>query len=189
MLFNIISTNNLLTLSCTSIEYDEIQVRACWYMFESTLESRYVRSGIVMLINCRFISFDHFDRKLEKAIYELERHYLPIKIRSIHIIKPRSHIFGVLKPLLFFLMGRRLRSRSQIHSGSTNQVMDSLIGYGMTQDVLPNDVGGDVTLDHHSWLAAKRERESRQLQEQQATEPTNQMDEDGRSMDIDDTQN
>lgn len=136
-------------------------------MFESSLESRYVRSGVVLIMNGRNMSFEHFDRKLEKAIYEMERFYLPIQIRSIHIIKPRSQIFHILKPLLFFLLGRRLRSRSQVHAGSTNEILESLTSYGMPAVVLPTEIGGDIVLDHSAWLAAKRDREHAQAAAEQ----------------------
>ena len=39
-------------------------------MFEASLESRYVRSGVILLMNRKNVSFEHFDCKLEKAIYK-----------------------------------------------------------------------------------------------------------------------
>jgi len=134
----------------------ESYLRTCWYMMECALENRLVRNGVVMLVNAHAVTFEHFDRKFEKMAFELERYAWPVKYRAIHIIKPRSQIFKVMKPIIFFLLGRRLRSRLKLHEGGAMDVLESLSSYGLSYEVLPTDIDGDVELNYDQWLAERR---------------------------------
>lgn len=126
---------------------------------EAALENKFVRNGMVVVVNARSMLFEHFDRKFEKLTFELERFAWPVKYRAMHFIKPRSQIFKVMKPIIFFLLGRRLRSRLQLHEGGPMEVLESLSGYGLSYEVLPMEIDGDVELNHAQWLQDRRELE------------------------------
>jgi hypothetical protein len=57
-------------------------------------------------------------------------------------------------------MGDRLRKRVRVHSGSEQKVLKALEKqFGLTKDVLPSDIGGNIVLDHGQWLADRLEED------------------------------
>lgn len=55
------------------------------------------------------------------------------------------------------MLGARLRKRICFHTGSNEAVQKTLLEpFGLTRDILPSELGGDVVLDQDAWLEARR---------------------------------
>jgi hypothetical protein len=67
--------------------------------------------------------------------------------------------FAVVFPLFKIFLGERLRKRLKLHAGTKEHVLQALAEpYGLTRDVIPAELGGDVALDARSWLDARLAR-------------------------------
>lgn len=54
------------------------------------------------------------------------------------------------------ILGTRLKKRVKVHSGSDEYVRADMEKYGLTDDIIPIEIGGQVVLDHSKWLAERR---------------------------------
>jgi hypothetical protein len=61
-----------------------------------------------------------------------------------------------LFPMVKLVLGERLKKRVKIHSGSDEYVRADLEKYGLTDNTIPTEIGGQVVLDHSQWLAERR---------------------------------
>lgn len=78
-----------------------------------------------------------------------------VRLSGAHVCQPPG-FFRLLIPLVKLVMGERLRKRIRFHTGSHEDVQKSLEPYGLTKDILPTELGGDVVLDQDAWLEARR---------------------------------
>jgi hypothetical protein len=62
----------------------------------------------------------------------------------------------VLKPIALALSDRRARLRTLIHDVPENEILNVLQEYGISKDMLPTGVGGDVIIDMPKWMANRR---------------------------------
>lgn len=55
-------------------------------------------------------------------------------------------------------MPERMRKRVRVHSGSEENVLNSLKEFGLEREVLPSDIGGDVVMDTDAWIQEMKSR-------------------------------
>lgn len=97
----------------------------------------------------------HFDRDLTKRIVSFVKGSLPVRLSGMHFCRP-TRILSTVFPLIKFLMGEHLRKRIKVHSRSESRAQAELDKYELYKDVIPQEVGGTVELDHDRWLEERR---------------------------------
>jgi len=132
--------------------------RVLWYYMHTVLEDeRFQKKGIVLIANSKNEKLNQFDPPLARMLTNSIRGCIPVRVAGIHMCHPPT-FFSLIFPILKLFMGEKLRKRVNIHSGSDQHVLKRLASpYGLTKDVLPTDLGGDVLLDNDSWLQARKE--------------------------------
>jgi hypothetical protein len=53
-------------------------------------------------------------------------------------------------------MGEVLRKRFHLHSGTTGQVLEDFSRWGISKDLVPKQIGGNVEVDSRKWIAERR---------------------------------
>lgn len=137
--------------------YDrESMARSMWYVIHAALEDETTqKKGIVFIVYPKHAKFANFDRTLVKINSDSAKGCLPIRISVMHVCHPPT-FFQIIFLFLKLLMGERLRKRFRLHGGSKEHVLDRLAEVGLTKDTLPSEVGGDIILDHTTWLAERK---------------------------------
>jgi len=134
----------------------ESMMRAIWYMLLAAIEDETTQNrGAIFVLYLKQSTLDQFDRKLLHRLLELEDKFVPIRFRSFHICHPGA-CFDIERPILQFLLGKRLRARMDVHQGTEEEVLIELDEYGMPPDRVPSIMGGKVVLDHERWLSNRR---------------------------------
>jgi len=133
------------------------QARAAAYMAMAALEDEETqRKGLVVIFWPAKERWDQPNREFITLMGKTVKGALPIRLSGAHICQPPAFIRLVL-PLVKMAMGERLRKRILFHTGSCEDVQKTLEPYGLTKDILPTELGGDVVLDQDAWLAARRQ--------------------------------
>mmetsp|Transcript_7639 Transcript_7639/g.10882 ORF Transcript_7639/g.10882 Transcript_7639/m.10882 type:complete len:380 (-) Transcript_7639:254-1393(-) len=130
-------------------------VRAFWYMIHATLEdSDTQKYGAVCLM--RTVSrLSQWDVIASKLMVDASRSALPIRVAAMHMCHP-SPIIGVVSRITKVFLGAKLRKRLYILEGSNEDVLETLKGYGISREAVPNFWGGKLVLDHEKWLNERR---------------------------------
>ena len=130
------------------------QVRAVWYMMHAALESETAQQhGVIALVSMKDVSVRQFDKELISQIADSLKGRLPVRLSAIHIFHPPI-VFAVIFPLIKLLLGPRLRKRIRLYS--KRNVLPELEPFGLTSDVVPTELGGNVVLDHEAWLEQRK---------------------------------
>lgn len=126
--------------------------RALFYLFDSlTLDPTIRRAGFVGIADYRNVSRSQISTKQQrhmKALFEV----MPIRIRSCHICHP-SPVMSYAYPILKYILGRSVRLRTRLHSGSEQYVLHELASCSLPRKCLPQELGGEVVLDLAQWVA------------------------------------
>lgn len=134
----------------------ESMVRTAWYMVHAVLEDETTqKKGVVFLACPRRAKMSNVDRKLMAMNVASIRGCLPLRLSALHICHPPT-FFGILFPLIRLLLGARLRERIRVHTGSDEKVLASLNEFGIAKDSVPNELGGNIVLDHARWLEDRK---------------------------------
>lgn len=143
----------------TDQEYDRTSMtRAFWYTMHALVEDEEIqKKGIVIIFHPRHFSKYSGDRILTKNNISSMRSCLPVRVDAIHCCHP-PFFFEFFYALLNNLLGERLRKRVIIHSGSNENVLQTLAEtYGIAKDKIPDFIeGGGLTLDYTGWLELRR---------------------------------
>ena len=138
----------------------ESMTRSLWYMIHATLEDETTQKrGITFMVYPRKATFAQFDRTQLKMNAESIQGCLPARVSGFHICHPPA-FFSLAFPIVKLFLGDRLRKRIHVHSGSEQKVLKALEQFGLTKDVLPSELGGNIVLDHEQWLADRLEEDS-----------------------------
>ena len=133
-------------------------IRATWYTFHCALQDESTQKhGVVMMVYPHHVQLHQFDRKLMKRNTECLKGAIPVRLAAFHVCHPPT-FFAIVWQLLKVFLGK-LRKRVKIHSGERDHVLAALSAFGLTKDVVPTDIGGDVVLDMESWLQQRRAME------------------------------
>ena len=74
-----------------------------------------------------------------------------VRISGIHFAHPPLQ-FSLFFSIIKIALGKRLRKRVKVHSGPDARVQADLAKYGLYQNVIPVEIGGQVILDQRKWL-------------------------------------
>ena len=132
-------------------------VRAFWYTVHAALEDEMTQKrGIILLLYPHRAHVSQFDRKLVSMNAASIKGCLPVRVGAFHICHPPA-FFTVVFPVLNFFLGKRLRARIKVHTGSETHILETLARYGISKESVPSDLGGDVKLDQKKWLEMRKE--------------------------------
>jgi len=136
----------------------ESAVRALWYVMHAVLEDEEVQKrGTIMLAYPKRAKLSQFDNKLVNMNISSIRGCIPVRVAAFHICHPPT-FFSIVFPIVKLFMGEKLRKRVKVHAGSDKHVLQRLASpFGLTKEVLPTDLGGEVVLHHDAWLKARKE--------------------------------
>jgi hypothetical protein len=101
------------------------------------------------------IKLSQFDKKLFKMNADSIRSCIPIRMTALYLCHPPK-IFSIIFPIIKVFMGDIIKKRLRVHSGTEEAVLKKLEETGLTKDMLPAQVGGDVEIDMVKWIAERR---------------------------------
>jgi len=120
-----------------AIHSKESVLRCFWYNIHNALEDEAVQQkGFILIVDVRNGDISkHFDRAAEKLKFHSINECLPMKLKSVHIIRPST--FGYLiMPIIKFIIGRILRLRFVVHTGTEKEILESFSSYGISEDII-----------------------------------------------------
>eukprot|EP00985_Skeletonema_marinoi_P035471 scaffold46653_cov285-Skeletonema_marinoi.AAC.1 len=123
----------------------ESLLRVVWYQVHVALRQESCQKrGVVVYVRC-IDRFMDWRPSLSKKIAAAGRGILPIRFAGMHFIHPPSYltlILAVVRPVV----GKKLRNRFYHHSGSVDDLLNSLSKFGLgDMDMLPTIFGGELT--------------------------------------------
>lgn len=128
----------------------ESMTRAVWLMMHEGLRDSMVqKKGIVLLGN--FKNTKTADRELAKQLLRSIQGCVPVRLAVYHIcnLKP---IVRLLLPFLMLFVSTKLRKRLNFHFGSDSEITKALMASGLSEDLIPTDIGGKARVYHEAWL-------------------------------------
>eukprot|EP00547_Thalassionema_nitzschioides_P004367 CAMPEP_0194216944 /NCGR_PEP_ID=MMETSP0156-20130528/20050_1 /TAXON_ID=33649 /ORGANISM="Thalassionema nitzschioides, Strain L26-B" /LENGTH=288 /DNA_ID=CAMNT_0038945835 /DNA_START=51 /DNA_END=917 /DNA_ORIENTATION=- len=142
-------------------KYDTPQsiVRTYWYVIHAALENRDCeKKGLIMIGDTQATKFRQFDRTVSKYLLASMQGAIPVRSSAFHLVKPPT-FFHIIYGFLKVFMSERMRKRILLHSGSHEKTLKKLEEhYGLTADMLPTEIGGNLKVDHMGWLQQRREK-------------------------------
>ena len=145
--------------------HDRMSVnRYAWYHFHIHLEDIEVqRRGMVAVGLFRINSPKQFDRIQAKLFISSIRDALPLNMVCLHICHAPT-FFNVVYPMLKFLMGKEMRLRVKIHSGSDETILQELEQFGIQRNVILKSMGGRYEIQIEKWLTNQQQLEANHQQ-------------------------
>lgn len=126
--------------------------RCLWYVLHALVETEEAQKyGVIVIIYPRHAHISQLDRQLMKINAESIKSCIPLRLAAVHACHPPVLMHIILDILRLFL-GKRLRQRMRVHSGSDETVLQHLEGYGLTKDLIPTPLGGNVVVDPSGWV-------------------------------------
>jgi len=120
----------------------ESLLRVVWYQVHQALIKESVqKQGVVVYVRCLYSMAD-WRPSLSKQIVQAGRGILPVRFAGMHFMNPPtflSIIMRFVKPLV----GKELRYRFYTHSGSVDNVLETLDKFSLgSRELLPVSYGG-----------------------------------------------
>ncbi|KAL7526693.1 hypothetical protein ACHAXR_001604, partial [Thalassiosira sp. AJA248-18] len=134
--------------------------RALWYVMHNLIEGNDVvqKLGFSVVVYPHRAKISVVDRKLMKLNMESMSGCLPIRIGGFHVCHPPWFFGKIVFPLMKLIMPDRMRKRVKVHVGTEDSVLNKLKEFGLSREVLPSEIGGDVILDTDSWIQDMKSR-------------------------------
>ena len=85
---------------------------------------------------------------------------MPIRLRSCHVVYPSPALYYLIWPVVRYIIGKEQRLRWILHNGAEERIIHDLEGYRFHRARLPKEVGGDLEVDTHQWVADRSVKES-----------------------------
>lgn len=104
-----------------------------------------------------------YDRKVWDGMKKYEEQCWPIRTVAWHICCPPTFAIRIIKPIMMALKNRSSRSRTIFHDVPESIIADILSTYGIAEDMLPDDMGGNVRFDQSEWIEQRRAIEIRNI--------------------------
>lgn len=137
----------------------ESMARTAWYTISAALEDETSQQkGIVLIVNPRKAKYSQFDRRLARLSVNAMQGRLPVRLSAIHVVHS-SYFFSIVYAVIKLFLRERTKKRFIFHSGSQDQVLESLSKMGLSLDVLPVDIGGKIVINQQQWLESRRLKE------------------------------
>jgi hypothetical protein len=133
------------------------QLRAIWYVFEVALEHPNISKGIVYLSTAKNASLWDFDVKVDGPAQHIVLKVLPVTLCAFHGCQLPPLICRYILPIWLALADRDSRCRTLVHDVQDSQLMNVLSGYGLSEEVVPTELGGKCQLDQHAWVEKRWE--------------------------------
>lgn len=134
----------------------ESMCRALWYVAHAALEDELTqRRGIVILVYPYQAKISQMDPGLIKMHVDSIKSCLPLRLSGIHLCHPPTFLKLVL-PVFKFFMGKRMRNRLKVHSGSKEKVVKHIEMFGLSKESIPEELGGNTKMDYPAWLEQRR---------------------------------
>lgn len=121
---------------------DDDLFMATWYQCHVCLSTELAQKrGVVFYIR-RAKSFSDDRLSLWKKLVTIPG-ALPIRVSALHIVNPPTFIKVTVR-IMKVMLSKKLRTRINVHSGSTDEALTSLSKFGLASDTLPEVFGGDL---------------------------------------------
>jgi len=121
-------------------------VRTVWCVLHTALQDIGAQKyGIVFVVKCSG-SLRQWDMRASKMLADSLKSCLPLRVGALHVCHPPSHIKIMLKISKIFL-GKKLRERVHVHSGSNEDVLEKVSKYGIGTESFPPVWGGEFILN------------------------------------------
>ena len=80
-------------------------------------------------------------------------------LSGLHFCRPPT-LLSWSFPILQAVLGSDLHNRVKLHASDDVEGHEK---YGLTENSIPEDIGGQMVLDHTQWLEDRRQQEARQV--------------------------
>eukprot|EP00521_Asterionellopsis_glacialis_P008014 CAMPEP_0195282380 /NCGR_PEP_ID=MMETSP0707-20130614/1274_1 /TAXON_ID=33640 /ORGANISM="Asterionellopsis glacialis, Strain CCMP134" /LENGTH=334 /DNA_ID=CAMNT_0040341345 /DNA_START=51 /DNA_END=1058 /DNA_ORIENTATION=+ len=144
----------------------ESMVKELWFMFHKAIEKEDETTDAIQKKGVVFLLGNGRPTKSPSPFHNLEEHkrfikestrdgstFLPIRNFSIHYFSPNVWVARMLEHLLP-QFGQKCRHRMIVHS-STNKTenLAKLAECGISPDIVPRELGGELNFDYQGWLS------------------------------------
>lgn len=92
--------------------------------------------------------------KIDKAVFSDLQYALPTRVVGIHHFTPNDWFEPLFQHPLHFLKPQLL-ARYRQYNGISDDNLATLSEHGISPEILPLEVGGELVFDYHSWLQNK----------------------------------
>jgi hypothetical protein len=119
-------------------------LRAVWYQVHVALRKDSVQKHGVVVFTKTINKLSDWRPSLSKKIALAGKGVLPVRFAGMHYVNPPT-LITVVMPIIRSVVGKKLRHRFYTHSGSTDEVLESLSRFGLgTKERLPVMFGGNL---------------------------------------------
>lgn len=125
-----------------------VSVRVSWYIAHLALKHESVhRNGVVLIDLNRGVTLNEWNRRRKKLFIKSFASCLPLKVKALHLVtNMMARNIGI--PAMKNIMTPYLRLRTREHSGTDNEVLESLSKFGLTFE------------EGHDWMGPSRPNSS-----------------------------
>lgn len=115
-------------------------------------QSTNIGSDCVQIIYDKTSTIFDFPRAVYDRLIEFEKACLPLRYAAFHSCCPNVMMNTVMRPVMLALSEKRARSRIIVHHVPESAILDALISYGITDDMLPTELRGTIVLNQREWM-------------------------------------
>ncbi len=120
------------------------------------VESRGFQAVLVPLRKTDCFCEREWHRRSFRVFTSLFAYIFSVLHRASHFVRA-PWIFRILHPLVRRFMNRSMRRREVIHDGSGAEMLQSLARYGITGNIVPKEIGGELEINRVGWLLERLE--------------------------------
>jgi hypothetical protein len=132
-------------------------LRAIMYVFHALLEDEEVsKRGLVFVGFPQNAKMSQTDKGLVRELSKAIKGCLPARLSAYHVCQPPFFFRAIFSVVVFFV-GKRLKQRFLIHTGSEQTVLDDLQRkYSFKPEHLPAQIGGNFNPDPIAWISKRQ---------------------------------